>query len=323
MPHYQPILINDFVELDFDWALKQECNYKECAKVCSIQFQRGLPHNLSPADFLHRLKKLYNKNKPSALIKKHAAKHTATKIPHIIHQIWFGGKLPEIYKIWQKRLKKLHPKWEIINWTDNKIAREFPRGLVNKRTFSAAQEVCNYAQMADIARYEILNKFGGLYLDYDTKCLKSFEMLHNLYTFYAGLENFDTSCFCSNATIGAQKGHPILKRCIDLIKKHEAKDLDLSLWSFDFEVEKHESNRIVRTGQKLFTQAIVEMTDLEGSTDIILPQEYFYPKQDSIAALSYHASHSSWKDRIKDHFNERQNIKEYSSARSLTYARAL
>ena len=31
--------------------------------------------------------------------------------------------------------------------------------------------------MSDIARYEILNKHGGLYIDYDVKCLHSFDIV--------------------------------------------------------------------------------------------------------------------------------------------------
>ena len=114
MPNHQPILVDGFVEVDFDWSLKQQENYKECAKVCTEQFQRGLPSSVSPADFLLTLKKLYNKNKPSTQIKRNNS-FQEPKIPHLIHQIWFGSKLPEVYKIWQKRVKKLHPKWKIIN----------------------------------------------------------------------------------------------------------------------------------------------------------------------------------------------------------------
>jgi mannosyltransferase OCH1-like enzyme len=278
---------------------------KECAKACTQRFQRGLPSSVSPADFLLKLKKLYNKNKPSTQLKK-LDSYLEPEIPTIIHQIWFGGKLPVVYKIWQKRAKKLHPKWKIINWTEGRLKREFSKGLINKQTFNQAKKVCNYAQMADIARYEILNKFGGLYLDYDTKCFKSFETLHKMYSFYAELEDFDTSCYCCNTAIGAQPGHPILQRCIELISQHENKTIDLSGWQCTEEHGKEVYKRTLATGQKLFTHAIIDCIDREGFTDIVLPQEYFYPLKQTVASLCYHESHSSWKDRIKDYFDERK-----------------
>ena len=307
MSQHHPIIVNDFVEIDFEWALKQQCNYKECAKACTKQYQRGLPSNLTPAEFLYKLKKIYNKNKPSAQNKKSPIINiTQAKIPFIIHQIWFGGKLPEIYKIWQKRLKKLHTKWEIINWTDSKLKREFPRGLINQKTFDQAKNIHNYAQMADVARYEILHKFGGLYLDYDTKCFKSFETLHTLYTFYAGLDNFKTSCYCSNTIIGSQPQHSIIGHCIKMIKDYENTEPDLSQWQYEEEFSKEACKRTICTGPKIFTQAIIDVIDQEGYTDIIFPQEYFYPEKQTNIAFCYHASHSSWKDRIKDHFEEKE-----------------
>ena len=306
MSHHQPIMVNDFVEVDFDWSLKQQTNYKECAKACTLKFQRGLPNSVSPADFLLQLKKIYNKNKPS-ILDKHGLFFSQPKIPYIIHQIWFGSKLPEVYRIWQKRLKKLHPKWQIINWTEAKLKREFPKGLINKKMFAAGKKVNNYAQMADIARYEILYKFGGLYLDYDTKCFKSFEPLHNMYTFFAGLESFKTSCYCCNTAVGSVPEHPIIKRSIDLIKSHESQNPDLSHWQCKEDHSREACKRIISTGQKLFTQAIIEKIDQVGKTDIVFPQEYFYPDKQTIASLCYHAAHSSWKDRVKDHFNEQKN----------------
>lgn len=49
----------------------------------------------------------------------------------------------------------------------------------------------NYGQKTDILRYELLQKFGGLYVDMDMECIQSLDHLHNL-AFYTGFSNTGT-----------------------------------------------------------------------------------------------------------------------------------
>lgn len=88
------------------------------------------------------------------------------QIPKIIHQIWLGSKIPDRYKKLNDSFKQLNPDWEYRLWSDEDI-EEF--NLINKKAFDIAG---NYGMKSDIARYEIVEKFGGIYADTDFECLK-------------------------------------------------------------------------------------------------------------------------------------------------------
>jgi mannosyltransferase OCH1-like enzyme len=40
------------------------------------------------------------------------------KIPKIIHQTWKTENVPWKWKLYQKKVKQLHPDWEYKLWTD-------------------------------------------------------------------------------------------------------------------------------------------------------------------------------------------------------------
>ena len=87
-----------------------------------------------------------------------------------IHQIWIGDR-PAPYKImesWKRYCNKFG--WEYHLWTESSIEK---LNLVNKHIYnfykneSKIQDKFRYQGMADIARLEIINKFGGYYFDCD------------------------------------------------------------------------------------------------------------------------------------------------------------
>ena len=88
-------------------------------------------------------------------------------IPKIIHQIWLGPcPAPKTeMRTWKDR----HPGWEYRLWDEEAISRCWPDGLYNQKQFDWMQELCG---KADIARYEILHRFGGFYADADSVCLR-------------------------------------------------------------------------------------------------------------------------------------------------------
>jgi hypothetical protein len=85
-------------------------------------------------------------------------------IPPIIHQIWLGDIPPEINSMMEtfsKEYIKKYPGWRYILWTEEKLNN---LDMINKDLFM--QEKGHDAR-SDIARLEILNRFGGWYLDSD------------------------------------------------------------------------------------------------------------------------------------------------------------
>lgn len=152
-------------------------------------------------------KKLYEKNLSKAPSVK-------TRIPKIIHQIWLGGELPAKYRRLQKSWKEHHPDWEYRLWTDADLPT-FP--FVNRERFEKA---VNIGERADILRYEILNRYGGLYVDTDFECVRPFDVFHSYCDFYAGIEAApleDNEVCLGNALIGTVPHHPIIACCLQRI----------------------------------------------------------------------------------------------------------
>lgn len=152
------------------------------------------------------LKELYYRNAWQVCDKPNA-EYLITKI---IHFIWLGSSLPDKYDKFIASWAKYHPDWEIKIWLDQDIE---DLNLQNKHLFNASN---NYGYKSDLARYEILYRFGGLYVDIDFECLTSFDFLHKNYEFYAGL--FPNQGVLANGVIAAKAGHPILKDCVDKLK---------------------------------------------------------------------------------------------------------
>jgi inositol phosphorylceramide mannosyltransferase catalytic subunit len=186
------------------------------------------------------------------------------KIPKIIHQIWLGSTFPQKFSFYTNSWLKYHPEWEYKLWTDNDI-EEFV--LVNKKLFD---ETPNYGQKADIARYEILYKYGGLYIDVDFEGLRSFDLFHHAYTFYTGVSNTQ-ELELNNALIGAAPGHPILKLCIDNLKSAGTNPTP--------------SDIIQTTGPLYFTEIVAQYLEQNAPcNDIgIFPPTFFYPLPNTFA----------------------------------------
>ncbi len=180
------------------------------------------------------------------------------RIPKIIHQIWIGSPLPEKYYHWQKSWQIRHPDWKYILWTDKDI-EEF--GLTNKHWYD---QTTNYAQKADIARYEILYREGGLYVDTDFECIHSFDIFHHTCDFYAGIMQWKEGFRLCNALIGSAPGHPILKACIENINLDREYDSDPRI------------NITYTTGPWHLTNCFNKEA-LRGKRVVAFPVGYFYP----------------------------------------------
>lgn len=92
-------------------------------------------------------------------------------IPLIIHQTWKTNKLDNPkFKEGQESWKQLNPEFEYRFYDDtdclNFITNHYPKYLNFYNQLSPVQK-------ADIFRYLVIHKYGGIYTDMDTICLKS------------------------------------------------------------------------------------------------------------------------------------------------------
>lgn len=126
-------------------------------------------------------------------------------IPKVFHRIWLGGKpMPEVFERWGRTWTDLHPGWEMRLWTEQSLP-----ALKNGRYL---EKCCCLAQRSDLVRYEILEQFGGVYIDTDLECFRNIEALIGGLDFFAAHKRVGR---ISNALIGGIKGHPIFRDLVD------------------------------------------------------------------------------------------------------------
>jgi mannosyltransferase OCH1-like enzyme len=193
------------------------------------------------------------------------------KIPKIIHQIWLGPKpVPSYFWEYKKGWERRHPGWEYRFWTDKDVvAFDFDlKDLYQRST--------NWGEKSDILRAEILDRFGGLYVDTDIENIKSFDELHLKHDFYAGLEpphQGDISqsaphVVISDALIACRPNHPIIKTWKLLIRE---------IWD-DIEQRLPDSPKrvLLRTFYPFGEAVMLHLDDAEFA-NIVYPATYFYP----------------------------------------------
>ncbi len=205
-----------------------------------------------------RLFELYN---PTML-----ASQVRPTIPKKIHQIWIGGPLPDVFKPLIQTWKKYHPDWEYVLWDDEKIKELFP--LYNQKFYDESEGM---GVKSDLLKWEIVYRYGGLYVDVDYECLRSHEELHYLYDFYTAFQPFDAFFVqLGAASFAASPGHPILKHTIETIKDD---------W--------HHKGAPKKSGPVHFSKSFMATAGKNGSKDIAFPAFYFYPLGSKEVILAY------------------------------------
>jgi inositol phosphorylceramide mannosyltransferase catalytic subunit len=175
-------------------------------------------------------------------------------IPRVFHQIWIedgdGDEpvLPERYRAWRDSWMRLHPGWAYRLWNLRNL------GFIPNRLDLIAQSP-SFAQKADILRYDLLWRFGGVYLDVDFECLRPIDGLLNRVENFAVSEN---GRVLSIGIIGASAGSPYLRRCMDRLPER------VGLAPPNLE-----------TGPAYFTQCL--LGEGFGGDLTVLPSAWFYP----------------------------------------------
>jgi mannosyltransferase OCH1-like enzyme len=128
-------------------------------------------------------------------------------IPKVLHHIWIGGPLPEHLDGYVDTWRDHHPGWDHIMWSNFDW-------LQNQYFYDHADEITPHVGQfrADLARYEILHRHGGVYVDCDFECRRPLDELIDRLDAFAAWETDDV--WVNNAIIGARAGHGALARVI-------------------------------------------------------------------------------------------------------------
>lgn len=91
-----------------------------------------------------------------------------------LHFIWVGSTLPTHLEKNINQWSDLHPHWNVTVWSDKDL-----NWLNNQDLFDNADSLVPRDAVgqfkADIARYEIIHRYGGFYADCDTYPLRNIE----------------------------------------------------------------------------------------------------------------------------------------------------
>lgn len=258
-----------------------------CVIQCQVDFDASMMiHNVTAqktvftTKLISKARMLYDRYNPWKIPTKEVP-----VIPRIIHHVWFGKPVSSTDKQLRETWFAFHPEWKFILWTDRWCNDEYAyrvyslqqlynalndphitRIIVDvrilqfdNRTFF--DQANNYGEKSDIIKYEIVYQFGGMYVDYDFECLKSFEPLFNRYDFFTGIQPFDTNIEQLGAALFAAKpNHPILHHAVETIKE-----------------DRHYVLIVVKTGPIHFSRSFIAVAGSQNNCDIAFPASFFYP----------------------------------------------
>lgn len=179
-------------------------------------------------------------------------------IPRVTHQVWVGSDPPDYLLDYRRTVLAAHPAWRHALWDDAAIDR---LGLRNQALYDNAERITGHPHLAgqlrsDIARMEILLRFGGVYLDMDCEVRRPLDPLLDAECFL-GWET--DGMWANNAVMGAVAQHPFIEACVTLVADN------VRGWRFPVRPNK-------ATGPQFITRVLRSFPEV-----VVHPSGYFYP----------------------------------------------
>lgn len=171
-------------------------------------------------------------------------------IPKIVHYVWLGrGEKSELIKKCMETWKQLG--YEIKEWNEDNFDINYNK--FTRQSYSAKK----FAFTSDVIRLYALYTEGGIYLDTDVSVHKPLDVFLNLPAF----TGFEQPYFPVCATMGAEKGNPIIKEMLDYYNDRDFEQTTNTVIMSNI-LERHKIDR-----NKNEIQVIDNF--------VIYPQEYF------------------------------------------------
>lgn len=157
------------------------------------------------------------------------------EIPKIIHQIWcdIGTPLPKHFRLFGETWKEQHPTWKYELW-DNKRINNFI-GDYYPQFWGIYKSFKYDVQRMDVIRYLILDKIGGMYVDFDVECMRPHDKLITGKTCCFSKEpeshrlRFNKSVYFNNALMACIPEHPFMKKIIETVFSYVPNNKQLDL----------------------------------------------------------------------------------------------
>jgi hypothetical protein len=135
-------------------------------------------------------------------------------IPLKIYQTWHTKLLPKKMFENVKLMKIMHPRFEYYLFDDNDC-RNFIKNNFNQDVLFAFDKLIPGAYKADLWRYCILYKNGGIYLDIKFKCINGFRLIALTEKEHFVHDLNENGIY--NGLIACKPGNEILLKCINKI----------------------------------------------------------------------------------------------------------
>ena len=221
-------------------------------------------------------------------------------IPKIIHYIWVGGnEKPSLIKKCIESWKKFCPDYEIKCWNESNLD-------LNKYKFAKdAYDNKKWAYFSDVHRFDILNTYGGIYLDVDVELKKGLDQFLQ-YDYFTGFE--DDVYVNPGLIMGCVPNHKV---CNDVLNIYKDKEFDIDNLR-DFTVCKITTKYLCDNYNMLNNGATQNLDD----NIMIFSKDYFCPKNYISKEVKYtkntvsiHHYYGSWLPKQKFFTRLKNNIK--------------
>lgn len=193
------------------------------------------------------------------------------EVPKIIHQIWSGidEPLPRPFEILGDTWKRDYPEWQYEFW-DNKRINNF----IQEYYPQYWDIYCRYPfniQRWDAIRYLILDKIGGMYIDFDYESIKSFHDLILERKCCFALEKSsskDSKLYFNNALMINIPNHFFMEKIIQQVFSEKALTYDTT-WKIDCVFN--------TTGPSIIVDLYNNLTKEEKDEIYLIPAKYVSP----------------------------------------------
>lgn len=212
------------------------------------------------------------------------------RIPKVIHSFWFSkDKRPYNYQKCVDSWYENCSDYKIIEWNLDNYD-------IDNAFFKRAIELKAWAYATDYARLDIINQFGGWYLDMDVKVFKPFDdLLSNKAVF-----SFSNRCFIDTAVFAAEKNNPVVKKILHL---YERVELPTEREGFKKFFPAAFEREVFRKEGVVFNGSLQETADMT-----VVPSQFFMPldvvlfKDFEVTEYTYavHYDNFGWGDGGKD-----------------------
>lgn len=181
-------------------------------------------------------------------------------IPQTVHYIWFGrGDKTDLIRSCIKKNKNILNDWQFIEWNEETYdisCCDYVRG---------AYEEKKYAFASDYARFDILYKYGGVYLDTDVEMIKTFPKEFLEKEGFMGVES--NNKIAPGLVFACKPGNPIV---LEILEDYRKDKFLLNDGSYNLETV---VDRVTRIFQRHGFITNGEKQEIEGF--VVYPCEYF------------------------------------------------